>query len=462
MSFVEVDRSRVGWWLFGAGLGAGLLFVLHSFVGTFVFGVFIYYATRPIYGRLVGHLRGLRFGRSIAAAISIFALAMPALFLATYALLVAVRELDRLTRDAAFDPTRVIGIDPDLLNGIADPATLVELDLTEYLTEESVGAVLRGLGQATDTVAFFGIGAVHLFVMIALAFYLLRDDTRLVRKAKRTLGDEAGILDAYMERVDRDFHGIFFGNILNALLTGTIGIIAYSLLNVIAPPGAKIPAAALVGALAGVASLIPVVGMKLVYVPVALYMAALALVGGSGPALGFVVAFAAVSFVVVDTVPDLVLRPYVSGRSLHVGTLMIAYTFGPLLFGWYGIFLLPMLLVLGIHFADLVLPELLAGIPLEPRAIDPGNVMQESVSPPPETDAGDDPGGSGVGTAGDQDAPRGVGGGDPGTTDGGARPPSNGVEDGADDVSPAATDVDGDATDVDGDATDADGDGNRE
>ena len=392
MSLVEVDRSRVGWWLFGGGLAAGLLFVLYSFVGTFVFGVFIYYATRPIYGRLVGRFRRLRFGRSIAAAISIFALALPALFLMLYALLIAVRELDRMTRDAAFDPARVIGIDPDLFNSIADPATLVDLDLTEYLTAGAIDAVLRGLGQATDTLAFFGIGAVHLFVMIALAFYLLRDDTRLVRKVKRTLGDEAGVLDAYMERVDRDFHGIFFGNILNAVLTGTIGIIAYSLLNAIAPSGIRIPAPALVGAIAGVASLIPVVGMKLVYVPVALYMAVVAIVGGFGPALGFVVTFAAVSFVVVDTVPDLVLRPYVSGRSLHVGTLMIAYTFGPLLFGWYGIFLLPMLLVLGIHFADLVLPELLAGIPLEPRAIDPSNIMQESESVPAQADPPDDPG----------------------------------------------------------------------
>jgi len=113
--------------------------------------------------------------------------------------------------------------------------------------------------------------------------------------------------------------------------------------------------------------------MKLVYVPVALYLAVLGALNDP-TALWFVVVFAAVSFVVVDTIPDLVLRPYVSGRRLHVGSLMIAYTFGPLLFGWYGIFLAPMLLVLIVHFVRLVLPELLNGEPIRPYAVDPGSL----------------------------------------------------------------------------------------
>jgi len=54
------------------------------------------------------------------------------------------------------------------------------------------------------------------------------------------------------------------------------------------------------------------------------------------------------------------LRPYVSGQNVHVGALMLAYTLGPLLFGWYGLFLMPVLLVLVIQFARIVLPDLLA------------------------------------------------------------------------------------------------------
>ena len=314
-----------------------------------------------------------------AAAVSLFALALPALGLVAYALNIALGELLRYVNGGALDPTRWPLVDQELLDSIADPATLLRLDFERYLTTEGLRSLLSSLGSAVDTVAFLGVGAVHLFVMLALAFYLLRDGDRLSRWVVRKFGDERGVLEAYGRAVDRDFTSIFFGNILNAVLTGSIGVLAYSILNVYAPPGLAIPAAALVGLLAGVASLVPIVGMKLVYVPVALY---LAVVGALNDPTGlwFVVVFAAISFVVVDTIPDLVLRPYVSGRSLHVGSLMIAYTFGPLLFGWYGIFLAPMLLVLVVHFAQLVLPELGHAEPIRPDAVDRGAVG------PPEPD----------------------------------------------------------------------------
>jgi predicted PurR-regulated permease PerM len=369
MSGFRLSRFRLGWWSLGIALGAALAFVIYSFVGTFVFAVFIYYATRPIYRRLRRVIRP----RSLAAAVSLFALALPALLLVGYALSVALNELLRYLNSGAIDVVRWTGVDPRLLGQVADPATLVELDFQRYLTVETARSLLSSLGSAVDTLAFLGVGAVHLFVMFALAFYLLRDGSRLSRWAIGRFGDDRGILETYGRAVDRDFKAIFFGNILNAVLTGTIGVLAYSILNIYAPAGVRIPAAPLVGLLAGVASLIPVVGMKLVYVPVALYLAGVS-VFADPRSLWFVAVFAGVSFVVVDTIPDLVIRPYVSGRSLHVGSLMIAYTFGPLLFGWYGIFLAPMLLVSIIHFARLVLPELVHAEPIRPYAVDPGAV----------------------------------------------------------------------------------------
>jgi predicted PurR-regulated permease PerM len=272
-----------------------------------------------------------------------------------------------------------------------DPQRLLELDPQTYLTPDIVGRISESLSSAVDTVAFLGIGAVHLFVMIALAFYLLRDDQQLADWVVSTADDERGVVVAFGSAVDRDLSAVFFGNILNAVLTGTIGVIAYTILNVFAPaPEVTVPAAGLVGLLAGVASIIPVVGMKLVYVPVAIYMAAVTLLVDP-QLLWFVVAFAAVSFVVVDTIPDLVLRPYVSGRSLHVGSVMIAYTFGPLLFGWYGIFLMPMLLVLVFHFARIVLPELIGGYEIRPGAVDPGVLAhdQSATRTDPQSDVGD-------------------------------------------------------------------------
>jgi predicted PurR-regulated permease PerM len=368
---MDVDRTRATWWAVGGLLAAVVCFVVYSFVGTFVFGVFVYYATRPIYRRL----RRRIYPPSLAAAVAILALAFPALALATYALLVAARELMRLTDGAALDPAQYLGLDPDLVARLSDPSRLAELDLQQYLDANAAASVLGSLQSAVDSLAVLGVAAVHLFVILALAFYLLRDDHRLARWTMSRFGDDRGVLAEFLRAVDTDFKNIFFGNILNAILTGTIGVIAYLVLNEVAPAGHPVPAPALVGLLAGVASLIPVVGMKLVYVPVALYMTLRAVVAGDPNALWFVLTFASVSFVVVDTIPDLVLRPYVSGRTLHVGAVMLAYTLGPLLFGWYGIFLLPMLLVVTVQFARVVLPELLEPTPIRPYTVDPGYLV---------------------------------------------------------------------------------------
>ncbi|MFB6244078.1 MAG: AI-2E family transporter [Halobaculum sp.] len=385
---LDVDRSRLAWGIFGVALAAALAFVVYSFVGTLVFGVFLYYATRPVYRRI-----RRRVGQpTVAAGVSLLALAGPALVLVTYALLVVATETERLIGElTVVDLQSVPGVDQETLELLSDPEALATVDWSAYLSQDAVASLLSSAGNAVDTVAFFGTGLVHLFVMFALAFYLLRDGDRL-RRWLGQFADDRGIVLAYAEGVDRDYRNVFFGNILNAALTGTIGVISYSLLNLFAPPSAAIPAAALVGLLAGVASLIPVVGMKLVYVPVAAGMALRAVLAGAAPALWFVVAFAVVSFVVVDTIPDLVLRPYVSGRSLHVGAVMLAYTLGPLLFGWYGIFLMPMLLVLIVRFVRIVLPELVAGRELRPYSVDPTYLGEVPLAGEAPTTVGPEPG----------------------------------------------------------------------
>jgi predicted PurR-regulated permease PerM len=210
--------------------------------------------------------------------------------------------------------------------------------------------------------------------MVAIAFYLLRDDFKLARWTRAAFSDQKGIVDAYGKAVDRDLSSVFFGNILNAVITGTIGAIAFSVLNLFAPPEIAVPYAALVGLLCGVASLIPIVGMKLIYVPVGLSLLGRSFALGTSQAWAFSIGFFVLAFVIVDTIPDLVLRPYVSGRGLHVGMVMFAYIFGPLLFGWYGLFLGPLLLVVIVHFFKIVLPELLAGESIQPYSVDPSHL----------------------------------------------------------------------------------------
>ncbi|MFB6297448.1 MAG: AI-2E family transporter [Salinirussus sp.] len=393
---LEFDRTRVTWWAVGAVLAAVTVFILQSFVGTFVFGLFLYYATRPLYRRLdawvpsaVGWLVPRRIGdrvpwqlsrrlplRSVAAALSLALFALPVLGLLSYTLAVALQQLRAVSRTVDLGPVM------SFVRPYLDVSTVVN-DPASVLNSGGLEAIQATLSSTLRYVGFVGTGLLHLFVMLALAFYLLRDGERLASWTLDLADDDT--FETFARAVDRNFHDVFFGNILNAIMTGIIGAISFSLLSMWAPSAVRLPYPALIGLLAGLASLVPVVGMKIVYLPVAAYLGFEAAVAGDG--WWFVGAFAAVSFVVVDTIPDLILRPYVSGQDLHVGAIMFAYIFGPLLFGWYGLFLGPLVLVLLVQFARIVLPELMMGMSVRPEVIDVADAPGE----PSERATPDDP-----------------------------------------------------------------------
>ena len=391
--------SEYGWLAFGLLLFALVGYVVASFVGVFVFGLFLYYATRPVYRRIV-----VRTGHpSVAAAIALVVLALPAILVVGYAIAIAVREIQELRAIPGVN----LEAYPELgrlLEELDDPGALLDQLGEELLTGDVPVRLLEWLTSIADTALVLAVALIQLFVMVVLSFYLLRDDRKLIAWVLETFDDEEGTLRAYLLAVDYDLRSIFFGNILNAFITGAIAAIIFSGLNAFAPAGVAIPAAALLGLIAGVASLIPVVGMKLVYVPVAVYLGLRATILVGTETLWFVGLFLVVSFVFVDSIPDLILRPYVSGRSLHVGAVMLAYTLGPLLFGWYGLFLLPILLVLVVQFARIVLPTKLGEDAPEPPTVDPYVVSVADVSREfSEDERGDAAGDVATETASDDD-----------------------------------------------------------
>lgn len=338
------SKPRLAWALFGLTLTAITVYIFYAFIGTLVFGIFFYYATRPVHRRLYPYLQH----HTLTAASSLLLVALPVLMLLNVVVLTALREYHR------FKTT----YDLDLYSSVLVPYFGFNQGLPseQLLTAESLRVIL------TDGLTYLsavGTGAIHLFVMITIAFYLLRDDHR-IRAWLTTFQTTDGLFDDYLTRVDRDFHHIFFGNILNALIASIIATVVYIVLNTVSPPGLAIPYPTLLGILTGVTSLIPVIGMKLVYVPMSGYLFAISMYTTQSDAIWFPAAVLGVAIVLIDGIPDILLRSYVSGKTLHIGLLMLAYILGPILFGWYGLFLAPIFLVLTVHFAQLVLPRFLS------------------------------------------------------------------------------------------------------
>jgi predicted PurR-regulated permease PerM len=405
-----LDRTRLAWALGGLLLAATVVFVAYSFVGTLVFGIFIYYASRPVYRR---SLR--RFGnKTVSAAFALTVVVLPILLLLSYTLAIGLQEFSRLARGVDFGAyERILAPYVDIASVVDNPGSLLQ----DPNVTDSIQPILD---TALGSLGFVGNGLLHLFIMLALAYYLLKDGPRLRRWFERRFADPDGVLTTYASAVDRDLYRVFSGNIYNALFTGALGAFVYSLLDLFAPATAGIPYPALIGLLAGAASLVPVVGMKLVYVPVGAYLFGMQYLGGE-PVYWVPVVFVVLSFLVVDTIPDFIVRPMVSGTrphvtyssrppfvhvsidsegGLHIGMIMFAYILGPILFGWYGLFLGPIILVLLVHFARVVLPEILDGTRIQPFAVDPTNVTDEPVVPTAGPAAGPD---QDVGSAPDAD-----------------------------------------------------------
>lgn len=360
------NRERVAWWLIFGVLGLIIAFILYSYVGTIVLGLFVYYATRPIYRRLSHRIQS----RSLAAGLALGVLAFPGILLIVYTVFVSIQQLSELAGIDLQQYESVLGPYIQTVLGQQNPQDAINQilsnpqQLTQYLDPRTASGVVTSAGGYLGAAAS---GLIHVFIALIIAFYLLRDDQKLAGWFSSQISGENSATNAYLTEVDTDLETIYFGNILNAFVVAVVAAITYTALDSIAPPEVGIPAAVLLGLLTGLGSLIPVVGMKIVYVPIGLYLAGRSLVT-SPQSIWFPIVFLLVAAVIVDGVTELLLRPYISGRNLHVGLVLFAYILGPLLFGWYGLFLGPLLLVLLVHSARIILPDLLHGRELTPFA----------------------------------------------------------------------------------------------
>ncbi|MEF8852109.1 MAG: AI-2E family transporter [Haloarculaceae archaeon] len=348
--------------LFGVVVAVVVGLVAVQFVEALTISVFLYYSTR----RFHKALRRLRLTARIRAATTMASLVVPLFLLISYTVVILVIEARQLITQ--YPVTDIAARNLGWFGGID---TVPEFTVTGLYTAYRNGELDPFVTFLTDNAPFLANQVsnffLNLFIVTVVVYYLLVDGNRIREWLLRF--DDETIVREYLEAVDRELESVLFGNMLNVIVTSLIAIAVYSGYNSYVPVGAQVPYPALAGALTGVASLIPVVGMKIVYVPLTGAAAASVAMGGDTSLLAYVGGFFVLVFVVVDTVPDLVLRPIFSGETTHVGLLMLAYTLGPVVLGFYGFFFAPILLVIGLTFANTALPRLLGVDPDEQEGL---------------------------------------------------------------------------------------------
>ena len=352
---MEPNRAlgrRVGIGLVVLALFLLVAYVAVRFIAVLVFAVFLYYAVRPIYRSL----ERFSLPRRVRAMLAIVLFGIPFVVLLTYTIAIVVLETQAFIE--AYD------VQDQVISQLLEEADVAALDLeelqetiTEAATQASLGVVLVSLTGAANLLSS---AIVQLLILVVLTYYMLIDGPRFVSWILETF-DESGVLGEYVRATDPELSMTLFGNIVNVFVTAIVGVATFYTYNVFAPPAVHVPFPALIGALAGIGSLIPVVGIKLVYVPVTVGLAVNAWLVGDLSLLVPVAVLFAVSAVLVDFIPDFFIRAHISGDQTHTGMLLVAYIVGPVVFGFYGLFLVPIVLILVINAAAILLPYVLSG-----------------------------------------------------------------------------------------------------
>jgi predicted PurR-regulated permease PerM len=350
----SISRAQIGWGVVGIALGIPLAIVLYSFIGTLVFSIFVYYATRPVYRRLDHRIKH----PNLTATITLLIIVLPILLVIGYTLLISIQQLNQILQSANIEQYQ----------SMVQPYLSISGQFSN--PRELITSVIKGNPQQLLTLLSKSIGIIttvllRLFLLFAFTFYLLRDDYKIanwIRESftddQEAFGDRRSVIDEFVSGVDGDLLTLYVGNAVLVLVIGAFSIPTYYVLDTIAPPGTGIPYPILLGVLTGIGSLVPVVGMKIVYFPLTAILLGRALITPSP--LWFPVIVFLVMFVIVDTIPDFVVRAFVSSRGLHTGLVMFAYILGAVVFGWWGLFFGPLLLILVLRFARIIFPQLVS------------------------------------------------------------------------------------------------------
>jgi predicted PurR-regulated permease PerM len=197
--------------------------------------------------------------------------------------------------------------------------------------------LVEGLGRSTQalTSRAFTIGQntleflISFFVMLYLLFFLLRDGRKLAAQSARALPLKERDTERLLAQFARVVRATVKGNIVVALVQGTLGGLAFWVLG--------ISGALLWGALMALLSLVPAIGAALVWAPVAAYLL------WSGSILSGL-ALTAWGVLVIGLV-DNILRPILVGKETRLPDyLVLIATLGGLsVFGINGFVIGPVI-----------------------------------------------------------------------------------------------------------------------
>ena len=335
----QLERN-LGWILLLALL-AGCLLVLRPFVSALLWAVVRCFSSWPVYRRLLGFVRNRR---TLAALLMTLAMVLVILLPFVIIGLTLADNVNQLTtaakdwvqNDSHAPPewlARVPVVGPraaDTWQSLAGDRAKLWAEAQKFIEPVSAWLIKRGLA--------LGGGLMQLALSIFIAFFLFRDGVTAaghLTSAVERVGGEQGkhLLTVAGQTIRGVVYGILGTALAQAVMTG-IGLVI-----------AGVPGAALLALLTFFASIVPIAGTALVWVPASLWLFHQ---GATGWGIFLLVWGVGVASL------DNVVKPWLISQGSKMPFVLIFFGVvgGALAFGFIGVFLGPTLLAVGYRLVN--------------------------------------------------------------------------------------------------------------
>lgn len=184
-------------------------------------------------------------------------------------------------------------------------------------------------------------------IFLVTTLFLYKDRDKLEKQVRAIINNipepERGIIKSLLRSIDEIFKGVFMTQFIVALILAVVTGVGLSLIASITSP---IPFIPLWSLLIGLAALLPLFAAFMIYGPIGIYYF---LVGAPLKAT-LILIFGAI---VINVMTEIFLRPYIGSKQMdeHPLVIFLGFLTGPLVLGFKGLIIGPLLLILTKEFA---------------------------------------------------------------------------------------------------------------
>jgi predicted PurR-regulated permease PerM len=341
MTRLRSQLERFLGWAVLFALAVGCLFVLRPFVSALLWAVVLSFASWPLYYRLLQWLGNRRTIAALLMTLGMVLILLLPFLIVGMSLAENVKELTQATRHwiAEGPPappqwlTRVPFIGAKAAaywqNLAADTAKLWA-EAQRFIEPVSMWLLKVGLA--------LGAGLIELALSIFIAFFLFRDGVAVGQRLTAAVERIGGERGAHLLTVaGKTVRGVVYGILGTALAQAVMAGIGFLI--------AGVPGVALLALLTFFASVVPIVGTALVWLPAAIWLFHQ---GSTGWGI-----FMIIWGVVVANL-DNVVKPWLISQGSNMPFILIFFGVagGALAFGFIGVFLGPTLLAVGFRLVE--------------------------------------------------------------------------------------------------------------